>query len=292
MNIFEKEADLAFLECNHYVDTLTDAATIDLYTESGDDSSFFTKLKNKMKDLVQKVKEFILNLFGEKSERQKEIDRMNEELSAKHLENTKMKVLDSKKLYALSKTFVAKIKNAKSEEEINKIVKEYDVKKTRCFVFAAAGAVIGFGVYEIKAADNLEHDYNVACDELEKAKGPYEATISKLDKEYDATSEKLRKKFKDSSDPFSYVGDVNREFSNYMDKRKKADSAYLDKMGKPAEIAGSRAGKYRTGLKSFAIGGLILLKSKTISRITSDALSTLKAGAADRKSGLKKLASS
>ena len=86
------------------------------------------------------LKKFFSNLFTDKRAKE-EAEKLeaNQEL----LKKTKIKILDQHKMMAHSKKYKEKIKNAKSTEELDKIMKEYQSGRKKLLAGAAITTITG-----------------------------------------------------------------------------------------------------------------------------------------------------
>lgn len=139
-----READLAFLEAANTIAIAMDTESIDLFTEGADDkkSGFVDTIISKIRDLAEKIKKFFDDLFTSAKTKLLK-SKADTALKDKALANKKVEVLDTKKIGAFSKKYKEKIKNAKSIEEIDQIVAEYNKKKKIAF---GVGATVGVGL--------------------------------------------------------------------------------------------------------------------------------------------------
>lgn len=139
-----READLAFLEATNTIAIAMDTESIDLFTEGADDkkSGFVDTIISKIRDLAEKIKKFFEDLFTSAKTKLLK-SKADAALKDKALANKKVEVLDTKKIAAFSKKYKEKIKNAKSIEEIDQIVAEYNKKKKIAF---GVGATVGVGL--------------------------------------------------------------------------------------------------------------------------------------------------
>lgn len=139
-----READLAFLEATNTIAIAMDTESIDLFTEGADDkkSGFVDTIISKIRDLAEKIKKFFDDLFTSAKTKLLK-SKADAALKDKALANKKVEVLDTKKIGAFSKKYKEKIKNAKSIEEIDQIVAEYNKKKKIAF---GVGATVGVGL--------------------------------------------------------------------------------------------------------------------------------------------------
>lgn len=143
-----READLAFLEAANTIAFSMDTSDMDLFMESSDNkdkSGFVDTIVDKVRTLVEKIKKFFEDLFSSAKIKFLKDRASSAFKNDKALEAKKVEVLDTGKIMGFSKKYKEKIKNAKSEEEIDQIVAEYNKKKKVGFV-AGAATTIGLGV--------------------------------------------------------------------------------------------------------------------------------------------------
>lgn len=143
-----READLAFLEAANTIAFSMDTSDMDLFMESSDNkdkSGFVDTIVDKVRTLVEKIKKFFEDLFSSAKIKSLKDRASSAFKNDKALEAKKVEVLDTGKIMGFSKKYKEKIKNAKSEEEIDQIVAEYNKKKKVGFV-AGAATTIGLGV--------------------------------------------------------------------------------------------------------------------------------------------------
>lgn len=138
--ISSKNADIAFLESENMIDLAISSSDIYAFTEAVDESGkegIGSKIVKKIKDLADKIIKFFQDFYN--SAKAKILGNKIKE-DPKALENKKAEVLDTKKLLAFRKKYKARIEKAKSIEEVDAIVAEYDKKNKQII----AGSVAGF----------------------------------------------------------------------------------------------------------------------------------------------------
>lgn len=206
-----READLAFLEAANTIAFSMDSSDMDLFMESSDNkdkSGFIDTIVDKVKTLVEKIKKFFEDLFSSAKIKSLKDKASSAFKNDKALEAKKVEVLDTGKIMGFSKKYKEKIKNAKSEEEIDQIVAEYNKKKKVGFV-AGAATTIGLGVLAKKV---LVPAYKNANDKH----------IDALQKE----SEEATKAYRDAVNKFlNDPHDDNNNNDTLKDAKKKRDRA-------------------------------------------------------------------
>ena len=138
--ISSKNADIAFLEAENMIDLAISSSDIYAFTEAVDESGkegIGSKIVKKIKDLADKIIKFFQDFYN--SAKAKILGNKIKE-DPKALENKKAEILDTKKLLAFRKKYKARIEKAKSIEEVDAIVAEYDKKNKQII----AGSVAGF----------------------------------------------------------------------------------------------------------------------------------------------------
>lgn len=111
------------------------------FTESGDSEGFFTKLKKAVCDFIDKIVTSIKGVF-EKFFTGKTVKKAEENLKKNpKLKDEKTKITDWKKVHVLNKETQKKIQNAKSKEEVDRIMKEYKSKRNKILAVTAAVTV-------------------------------------------------------------------------------------------------------------------------------------------------------
>lgn len=138
--ISSKNADIAFLEAENMIDLAISSSDIYAFTEAVDESGkegIGSRIVKKIKDLADKIIKFFQDFYN--SAKAKILGNKIKE-DPKALENKKAEILDTKKLLAFRKKYKTRIEKAKSIEEVDAIVAEYDKKNKQII----AGSVAGF----------------------------------------------------------------------------------------------------------------------------------------------------
>lgn len=173
IEILEKEIEICHMENVQLNSILENDAYINQFMEDGDNKSegIFQRLKNQLMKLFEKIKDFF-----KKHSSAAEDEKMRKELEK--VEKAKLTAIDGHKVFKHSKKYQDKIKNAKSVEEVDKIVDDYK-KTTKKLTAAGAFALIftrtGLAVYEKRKANRKanfeaqERDYSVAMRWLNEA---------------------------------------------------------------------------------------------------------------------------
>lgn len=118
----------------------------DYFTEAGDSEGFFGKLKKAVCDFVDKIVSTIKTVF-EKFTSGKACKKAEDAIAKNpDLKNEKTKIKDWKKVHVLNKETQKKIQNAKSPEEVDKIMKEYKAKRNKILAIGATVTVTIGGI--------------------------------------------------------------------------------------------------------------------------------------------------
>ena len=118
----------------------------DYFTEAGDSEGFFAKLKKAVCDFVDKIVSTINTVF-EKFTSGKACKKAEDAIAKNpDLKNEKTKIKDWKKVHVLNKETQKKIQNAKSPEEVDKIMKEYKAKRNKILAIGATVTVTIGGI--------------------------------------------------------------------------------------------------------------------------------------------------
>ena len=216
--ISSREADIAYLESMNEIELFGDSNYIDFFCEDGE-TNIGSAIVDKIRSLVEKIKKFFTDLFdkiasGSLKSKADAAMKKDKALAAK-----KVEVLDSKKIGNFSKKYTEKIKNAKSMEELDKIMAEYNTKKKIGFGVGAA-VTVGLAVLcgkvlvpkykeeQQKIIDNLNNEvgdtyekYQASvkeCDGAINKAQKLKDTFSKYHKLTDAQASKLRSAEKDA----------------------------------------------------------------------------------------------
>lgn len=145
IDILKKEYEISYMEFVKDTSLLCDNAEIAYYLEDGSADSFIDKIADKFRKLFESLKNFFSNLFTDKKA-EAEVKKL-EAMKREELEKMKVQHLDTHKMMAHSKKYKQKIMNAKSEDEINKIMKEYRSGRKKLLAGAAITTVSGIALY-------------------------------------------------------------------------------------------------------------------------------------------------
>lgn len=163
MDIFDQECEIAFLECSNAIQSSTNLFLISSYEEDGEGNSkinnMLARIRQKIQNLFEAVKTFLMNLFGKNDAGRKDLER---KIKEKGVENKKVECLDSKKLYALTSSYKRRIENAKSNEEILSIMSEYETKQKNCIATMAAIASLSVMGVSIALTNKFKKEWEVA----------------------------------------------------------------------------------------------------------------------------------
>ena len=141
----EKEYGISYMEFVKDTSLLCDNVEIAYYLEDGSADSFIDKIADKFRKLFESLKKFFSNLFTDKKA-EAEVKKL-EAMKREELEKMKVQHLDTHKMMAHSKKYKQKIMNAKSEDEIDKIMKEYRSGGKKLLLGAAITTVSGIALY-------------------------------------------------------------------------------------------------------------------------------------------------
>jgi hypothetical protein len=152
------ESDIAYMELNHTIDSFNDYCIIQSFYEDTDDKSektdnLLVKIQKKLKALVDKIKEVLSRHFNKQK-----VENPSEKAYDETLNKLKVKALDTKKLYGLTKSYKEKIMKAKSEDEIREIVRQYKQAENGCFCVVTGVAAIAIARHSNKLIDALDRD--------------------------------------------------------------------------------------------------------------------------------------
>lgn len=225
LGILDKELEISYMEAYSYVEASIDLSCIQMYTEEVSEKSFFQKIKEKIKDLFDKVVSSIKNFFNNEGTKKKISDL--EAMDQRILNDAKVEIIDSTKKNAFTKKYIEKIKSAKSVDEINKIMNDYEKKKKitkfTVLVTGAAALVLLKKKRDQKftdAANQAYDDYAKAIDNLEKSVKDYQSGL---------TYNKYGKFISDQSVDVD-VNSANLTGSKFLfdaaDKRRKTNTKY------------------------------------------------------------------
>lgn len=182
LDIYMKDAYISYMEACADIDMIYDMSCIQMYTEEGSDESIFQRLKGKVKSLVDKISTKIKNFLGTNDLKKKvsEAEAMDQRI----LNDAKIEIIDSTKKNVFTKKYIDKIKNAKSVDEINKIMDDYNKKKkVTKFTVVISGAallVIAKKLISSGSARKCEADLNNAYNEYEKTLNDLESHIKDM----------------------------------------------------------------------------------------------------------------
>ena len=141
--ISSKNADVAFLEAENMIDLAISSSDIYAFTEAADESGkegIGSKIVKKIKDLADKIIKFFQDFVD--SAKAKLLGKKIKE-NPKALENKKAEVLDLKKIMLFRKSYKKKIESAKTVEEVDAIVSEYEKKNKVAAVATVSTALAG-----------------------------------------------------------------------------------------------------------------------------------------------------
>lgn len=182
LDIYMKESYISYMEACAEIDMIYDTSCIQMYTEEGSEKSLFQRLKGKVKSLVDKISTKIKDFLGTNDLKKKvsEAEAMDQSI----LNDAKFEIIDSTKKNMFTKKYIDKIKNAKSVDEINKIMDDYNKKKkvTKFTVVVSGVALIVIAKKLISSgsARKCEADLNNAYNEYEKAINDLESHIKDM----------------------------------------------------------------------------------------------------------------
>lgn len=171
--ISNREADIAYLECVEVSDTFNDYIDTSFYEEASPEkkAGIFQTLIEKLKALGEKITKFFTDFFTSikgKAFKEKAVDAVKAD---KALANKKIEVLDQKRIIKFTKTYQDKINNAKTEEEVDAIVADYEKKRNKAGIFAVAATVAAaVGAYVVHANNHVK-----MCDEVNRRGQQYMA---------------------------------------------------------------------------------------------------------------------
>lgn len=171
--ISSKKADIAYMECVGFINLSMDESDITAFTEAADKEKTTDKSSSiiqKVKDLAAKILKFFKD-FAESAKAKLLGDKIKN--NPKALEKKKAEVLDVKKIMAFRKSFEKKIENAKTVDEVDAIVAEYEKKNKTAGVAVAAVALTTIGGMIVsgklkKVSDQMISELNDKCAESYK----------------------------------------------------------------------------------------------------------------------------
>ena len=126
--ISSREADIAYMEASNLFALSIDEGFITSFTEASEGekpSKSGSKIVETVKNLAEKILKFFQDFFN--SAKAKLLGNKIKE-NPKALENKKAEVLDLKKIMLFRKSYKKKIESAKTVEEVDAIVSEYEKK--------------------------------------------------------------------------------------------------------------------------------------------------------------------
>lgn len=227
IDILEKEYEISYMEFVNELQLFSDNEAITCYTESGSGTySTFGKIKAKLARLFESIKKFFSNLFTDKRAKE-EAEKL--EANRELLEKTKIKILDQHKMMAHSKKYKEKIKNAKSTEELDKIMKEYQSGRKKLLAGAAITTITGVAVlnfWKNKQYKKYDAEVNRAYKELSDDLYAMEYTQNRA-KNHKATAQDMVDKAADAAESLSKLHDAKNGALKY-NHRKAADSEYIN----------------------------------------------------------------
>ena len=127
-NISSREVDIAYMEASNLFALSIDEGFITSFTEASEGekpSKSGSKIVETVKNLAEKILKFFQDFFN--SAKAKLLGNKIKE-NPKALENKKAEVLDLKKIMLFRKSYKKKIESAKTVEEVDAIVSEYEKK--------------------------------------------------------------------------------------------------------------------------------------------------------------------
>lgn len=166
-----KEADIAYTECMNAINLFDDYAETS-YFEDGTSSgkNFFQTLIDKIKALAEAVVKFFTDL-GASAKAKIFGDKLSKAAKDKNLANKKVEVMDDHKIMNFFSSYQKKVYDAKSEEEIDKIVSDYEKKRNTAGIFAVVltvAAIAGKKIYDKGYPERLAKQTNTANEQLAK----------------------------------------------------------------------------------------------------------------------------
>lgn len=198
--VSSREADIAYLESMNEIELFSDSNYIDFFYEDGD-SSIGSTIVNKIRNLVEKIQKFFTDLFSKITSSSLKSKADAAMKNDKALAAKKVEVLDTKKIGIFSKKYKEKIKNAKSMEELNKIMADYNKKKKIGFGVGAA-VTVGLGVLCGKVL-------------VPKYKEEQQKIIDNLNKEVGDTYEKYQTAIKECQVATNKADELEGKYTKY-----------------------------------------------------------------------------
>ena len=181
MNSFDiclKEADIAYMEACDALSIFADSCEIEMYTEEGQSESIFQKCKKKIKNLLDKIIEFIRNFCS--SDRLKNNIHKLDTMKQCELIKMKCEILDENKKKSFIKKYSDRIKKAQSADEVNAIMGEYKKKKNITKFTVVVSGVVLLGILRQINVNKKVNEANKAYDEYVKSVDVYEQQLKKM----------------------------------------------------------------------------------------------------------------
>jgi hypothetical protein len=275
-NISNREADVAYLECVQATQSYNDYMDAFYFEEAGEgnDQNIVQKLIEKIKKLAESIAKFFSDFFASaKAKLFKQ--KADEALEDKELAAKKVEVLDAGRIVKFTKTYQKRISEAKSVEEIDKIVAEYEKKRNVAGVFAVTATIAAaIGVY-------VHHAQN----HIKKAKEVNDYGQALLAKEQKAMNEQIKLGKNISERARAEAQATGKAVSTH--DRLKNDSifgdAYQDAKKTASDLKAEReAYKNSKGYKKYVanepskLERLAARKANALAKITSDGMNAVK----------------
>ena len=157
--ILQKETEIDFMKLDYEI--FLESAGIHPIYESGDKQNIFDKAITTIKNIIEKVKRKLQEIFTGKKYDETE-KKLKDALAADpSLKNKKVKIRDQKKMEKLTDETIGKIKKAKTKKELDATMESYRKKKK-----IIAGAVITVSV--VTLAGLVLHSKKKGSKELDK----------------------------------------------------------------------------------------------------------------------------
>lgn len=166
--ISSREADIAYMEASDLFALSIDEGFITSFTEASEGektSKSGSKIVETVKNLAEKILKFFQDFFD--SAKAKLLGNKIKE-NPKALENKKAEVLDLKKIMLFRKSYKKKIESAKTVEEVDAIVSEYEKKNKVAAVATVSTALATIGGFIVsgrlkEAGDKMVKDLQDEC---------------------------------------------------------------------------------------------------------------------------------
>lgn len=175
-----------------------DSCDIQLYQESGTSNfvkDFFDTMIEKIKALYEKVQMYISDLIANKGNVKKVNDLRN--MKKEELEKKKIEVIDTSLLLKHEKKYKDKVMSAKSVEEVDKIVKEYQEKRGALLLGSALvviyGAAIIAYIKDDRIRKSVKSEYDSCKDSLLDLKSKMTKYQNQMNKADAKTLEDIKK---------------------------------------------------------------------------------------------------